>query len=149
MTAAEALLLGRVTYDEFAPFWSAQTVADDPGAAFMNDTPKYVVSNTLSSADWANSVIIDGDLVAELSALKRTLARDLMIMGSGQLVRTLLAENLLDRLTLIVHPIILGKGKRLFEHGGPSTPLSLVSSQTLSSGVTVATYEPAAERQSQ
>ncbi len=74
MTAAGALLLGRVTYEEFAPFWSAQTVADDPGAAFMNDTPKYFVSSTLSSADWANSVIIDGDLVAELLALKKTVA---------------------------------------------------------------------------
>jgi dihydrofolate reductase len=145
MAEATALLIGRVTYEEFAPFWSTRTAADDPGAEFMNATAKYVVSSTLRSADWANSVVIDGNLDAQLTAVKAAMGGDLMIMGSAELVRALLSNGLLDRLTLITHPIVLGKGKHLVEDGQPSTPLSLVGSQTLHSGVTVATYAPAVE----
>jgi dihydrofolate reductase len=111
----------------------------------MNATAKYVVSSTLRSADWANSVVIDGNLDAQLTAVKAAMGGDLMIMGSAELVRALLSNGLLDRLTLITHPIVLGKGKHLVEDGQPSTPLSLVGSQTLHSGVTVATYAPAVE----
>src|SRR3954452_12241453 len=106
MAAADAMLLGRVTYQEFAEFWPEQG-GDDPGAAHMNATPKYVVSTTLESADWQNSTLLRGDLVEEITALKASPGGDIATSGSATLVRSLLRENLLDELHLLVHPIIL------------------------------------------
>lgn len=142
MGSADAILLGRVTYQEFAPFWSTRTPEDDDGAEFMNGARKYVVSRTLRSADWANSVIVAGDPVTELTALKRTDGGDLTIMGSGQLVRGLLDVGLIDELTLVVHPLVLRKGKRLFDDAGPAVPLRHLATRSLGSGVLVLTYGP-------
>jgi dihydrofolate reductase len=142
MSSSDAMLLGRVTHQEFAPFWSTRTVDDDEGAEFMNGTTKYVVSGTLRSADWQNSVIVGGDPVTEIGALKQSEGGTIAVMGSGQLVRGLLSWGLLDELVLVVHPLILGRGKRLFDGGGEQLPLTHLGSRTLSSGVVVLTYGP-------
>jgi dihydrofolate reductase len=145
MQAADAMLLGRVTYEEFASYWP--TSQDDPElAAYMNGTPKYVVSSTLKSADWQNTTLIDGDnVVAELKKLKQQPGKNIGITGSGTLVRTLLQEGLLDELRLLVHPIAVGSGKRLFPDGSAQTPLKLVDSQTFDTGVLYLTYAPAGD----
>ena len=143
MQAADAMLLGRVTYEEFAGYWPQST--DDPElAAHMNETPKYVVSSTLQSADWQNTTLIDGDdFVAELKKLKELPGKNIGVTGSGTLVRSLLREGLLDELRLLVHPIAVGSGKRLFPDGSPQTPLKLADSQTFDTGVLYLTYQPA------
>jgi dihydrofolate reductase len=140
------MLLGRVTYEEFASYWPEQTSDGEAGeiADFMNDTPKYVVSSTLKSADdWKNTTLIDGNnAVAELTALKQQPGKDISITGSGTLVRTLLRDGLLDELRLLVHPIVVGHGKRLFDEG-EQVPLKLTDSKTFSTGVLALTYERA------
>ena len=143
MQAADAMLLGRVTYEEFASYWP--TSEDDAElAAHMNGTPKYVVSSTLKSADWQNTTVIDGNNVAaELRALKEQPGKDIGITGSGTLVRSLLREGLLDELRLLVHPIAVGSGKRLFPDGSDQQPLKLIDSRTFDTGVLYLTYEPA------
>lgn len=145
MQAADAMLLGRVTYEEFASYWPH--AKDDPElAAHMNETPKYVVSSTLQSADWQNTTLIAGDnVVAELRKLKAQPGKNIGITGSGTLVRSLLREGLLDELRLLVHPIAVGSGKRLFPDGSDQQPLKLVDSQTFDTGVLYLTYQPAAE----
>jgi dihydrofolate reductase len=145
MKAADAMLLGRVTYEEFASYWPH--AEDDPElAAHMNGTPKYVVSSTLQSADWQNTTLIDGaNVVEELKKLKEQPGKSIGITGSGALVRSLLREGLLDELRLLVHPIAVGTGKRLFPDGYAQTPLKLVDSQTFDTGVLYLTYAPAAE----
>jgi dihydrofolate reductase len=139
MGGSEAMLLGRRTYEEFAAYWPTST---DDFAGYMNDTPKYVVSNTLTSADWQNSTLVSGDVLKELARLKEQPGGNLGMTGSGTLVRSLLREGLLDELHLLVHPIIVGTGKRLFDDG-PRIPLRLTNSQTFSTGVLDLTYEQA------
>lgn len=138
MDGSEAMLLGRRTYEELASYWPTST---DDFAAHMNETPKYVVSNTLTSADWQNSTLVSGD-VKELARLKEQPGGDLSMTGSGTLARSLLREGLLDELHLLVHPIVVGNGKRLFDDG-PQVPLRLTGSQTFSTGVLHLTYERA------
>jgi dihydrofolate reductase len=139
MDSSEAMLLGRRTYEEFAAYWPTST---DDFAAQMNGTQKYVVSNTLTSADWQNSTLVSGDVVKELASLKEQPGGNLGVTGSGTLVRSLLREGLLDELHLLVHPIVVGTGKRLFDDG-PRVPLRLTDSQTFSTGVLHLTYERA------
>jgi dihydrofolate reductase len=143
MAEADAMLLGRVTYQEFASYWPGIDPADEPFAAYMNDTPKYVVSTTLQEAEWQNSTLIGENVVEEISRLKQQPGKNIAITGSGTLVESLLQADLLDELGLMVHPIVLGSGKRLFGGGGGPKGLELVDSKTFSTGVVYLTYRPA------
>ncbi|MGW0809088.1 dihydrofolate reductase family protein [Nonomuraea sp. NPDC002799] len=132
MGGNDAMLLGRRTYDEFAGYWP-NADADDPMTKQMNGTQKYVVSNTLTQATWENTTVLGGaDVYDRLRALKAE--QNLGITGSGTLVRSLLAEGLIDELHLLVHPVVLGTGQRVFE-GSAKVPLKLVGSTTFSTGV--------------
>ena len=118
MADSDAMLLGRVTYEQFAAFWPYQDRAEQPYTDYLNNTPKYVVSTTLEEPlEWQNSTLIKGNVAEEISRLKEQPGKDISIVGSGTLVRWLLRENLLDELRLMVHTILLGGGKRLFEEG--------------------------------
>lgn len=145
MDAADAMLLGRVTYQEFAAFWPQQSNDDVDIAGYMNETPKYVVSNTLDTLDWQNSTLVSGDIRAELTRLKAQPGKNIGVTGSGALVRSLLRDGLLDELRLLVHPIVVGSGKTLFPDGSGQTPLRLVDAQTFSTGVLSLIYEPAGQ----
>lgn len=142
MAATDAMLLGRVTYQEFAGYWPSAP-ADDPITAQMNDTPKYVVSNTLRSVEWQNSTLVSGDVLAEIAKLKELPGKNLGITGSATLVRSLLQAGMLDELTLLVHPVVVGSGKRLFGDNDALRPLKLADSKTLSTGVLSLVYLPA------
>jgi dihydrofolate reductase len=136
--ASDALLLGRVTYQGFAAAWPESA---DEGAPYMNSVRKYVVSRTLTSAGWNNSTLIKDNVVAEISRLKQQEGEDILVYGSGTLVQTLAQNDLVDRYRLLVYPVVLGKGKRLFEAGTTAT-LKLLESRYLSSGVAALIYEP-------
>jgi dihydrofolate reductase len=144
MGSSEALLLGRQTYEEFAPAWSTRTADDDPGAPFMNESPKYVVSATLKNADWSNSTILGSYSADAIRSLKDELDGSLYVSGSGTLVRAMLADGLVDELHLFVFPLALGRGGRLFADGDPGVKLALTGSEAYDSGVVHLTYEPAA-----
>jgi dihydrofolate reductase len=141
IAAQDAMLLGRVTYDEFAAHWPQQTgdMADN-----MNGSIKYVVSGTLKSADWQNTTLIPRDrAAAQIAGLKQQPGKNIGMTGSTTLVSWLLQESLLDELHLLVFPVVLGCGKRLFRHGGEKTPLKLTGSATLETGVVHLTYAKA------
>ena len=142
MGSSDAMLLGRITYEEFAPAWSSREMADDPGADFMNNTPKFVISKTLESADWTNSTVVRGDLAEEVGKLKQQSGGDITISGSGTLVRSLLADGLVDDLHLFVHPVVVGHGKRLFPEGVPQQTLKLASATAFGTGVVHLAYHP-------
>jgi dihydrofolate reductase len=148
MAAADAMLLGRMTYQEFASYWPGVSSEDQPFADHMNNTPKYVVSRTLEEPlEWNNSTLIKGNVAEEISRLKRQPGKDIGITGSVTLVQTLLQEDLLDELGLIIHPVVVGSGKRLFEDGGVPKELKLVDSKTFSTGVVYLTYRPAGKEE--
>src|SRR4051812_27939189 len=136
-SASKAILLGRTTYQMFAPAWSTRTVEDDPGAPFFNDTRKYVVSSTLTDADadWNNSVVLGGYDADRIRRVTSEEDGDVYVSGSATLVRALLADGLVDELHLYVYPLAVGTGIRLFPDGAPRTPLSLVGATALSNGV--------------
>jgi len=140
--ASDALLLGRVTYEGFAAAWPSAT--DEEGFADrMNGLPKYVVSTTLEEPlEWNNSRLIEGDVAEEVSRLKQQPGHDILIYGSGELVHTLMQHDLIDEYRLMVYPVVLGSGKRLFRDG-INTTLRLVETRTFSSGVVVLSYRPA------
>jgi dihydrofolate reductase len=142
--SASGILLGRTTFEMFAPAWSARTVEDDPGAPFFNDTPKHVVSSTLSDAAavWRNSTVIGGYDAGRIAELKQQQDGDLYVSGSATLVRALLADGLVDELHLYVYPLAVGTGLRLFPDGAPRTPLQLLGAESLSNGVAHLTYGP-------
>jgi dihydrofolate reductase len=142
MAESDTLLLGRRTYQEFAAFWPNQP-SDAPFAGYMNSTPKLVVSTTLDTVEWEHSTLLKGDVAAELAMLKQQPGRNLNVTGSGTLVRYLLGENLLDELQLMVCPVVVGRGRHLFEDGGDQKALNLVSSESFSTGVLQLTYQPA------
>jgi len=143
-SSSAAILLGRTTFQMFAPAWSARTAEEDPGAPFFNETPKYVVSSTLRSADeWRNSTVLGGYDPEAIRELKQQVDGGIYISGSGRLVRALLADGLVDELHLLVYPVVLGEGARLFPEGTPRTPLALIAHETFDNGVTHATYGPA------
>ena len=135
------LLLGRVTYEQFAAFWP-QRSDDEPGAREMNETQKYVVTTTLRSADWRNSTLISSDIAGQVRRLKEEPGGPIVTWGSATLVRWLLAQRLLDELHLFVHPIVVGGGARLFD-GAQRTPLQVVASHALSLGTMHVAYAPA------
>ena len=138
----EAMLLGRVTYEGFADAWPGRT--DEVGFADkMNSMPKYVVSKTLTQADWNNSTILSGDLAQEVTALKEQDGGDILVAGSVSLVRGLTELGLVDEYRLMTFPIVLGEGKRLFEGVSDATTLSLADVKPLKSGTVILTYHPA------
>ena len=140
---AGAFLLGRLTYDNFAAFWPNQP-ADDPVAGPMNATPKYVVSTTLSEPLlWQNSTLIRDDVAGAIRRLKADDGKDIQVIGSGELVQTLIREGLVDEYQLMVHPIVLGSGKRLFRDGLDLNRFELVDSSATTKGVLLLRYRPA------
>jgi dihydrofolate reductase len=141
MAAADTMLLGRRTYEEFAAYW-ADKGSDVELADQINGTPKLVASTTLKTVAWQNSTLIEGNVAEALTGLKREPGKEISITGSATLVRSLLRDKLLDELRLLVHPIVLGTGKRLFEKPGGRVPLRLVDSRTFGTGVLYLTYEP-------
>jgi len=138
----KAILLGRKTYEMFGPVWSTRTADDDPGAPFFNETPKYVVSSTLQSADWKNSSVLGPYSASAIRELKDRVDGTIYVSGSGTLVRALLADGLVDELHLFVFPLTLGSGQRLFTDGF-AIKFSLSSCETYDSGVVHVTYTPA------
>jgi dihydrofolate reductase len=141
MASSGAMLFGRRTYEDFYGYWPQQR--DNPFTPYLNRTTKYVVSSTLSEPlPWKNSILLPGDPAASVSRLKSESGPDLGIVGSAQLVRSLLAAKLIDRYMLLVHPLVLGEGHRLFEEHGPSVDFELTDSVVTSKGVIIATYQP-------
>ena len=146
LAASDALLMGRVNYEEWSAYFPQQDPEENPMAAQMNDIKKYVVSTTLTEPlEWDNSELIKENVAEEISALKRQPGKNISISGSGTLVRSLLAYGLLDELTLMVFPVVVGRGKRLFEDGGDRKPLELTGSRTFGTGVVYLTYRPTDE----
>lgn len=145
LVASDAQLLGRVTYDGFAKAWPSMPGSGEFGEK-MNSMPKYVVSTTLTDddADWKNSTVIRDDVAGQVSRVKEQVTGDVLVAGSAQLVRTLAEHDLVDEYRLMVFPIVLGSGKRLFGDGTPRTVLRLLDSKPVGpDGVFILTYEPA------
>jgi dihydrofolate reductase len=142
LNATGGLLLGRRTYEIFAGYWP-NAPDDDPLAGTMNEMPKYVVSTTLQEPlAWKNSHLIKENVPEEIRKLKEESGEDLRVIGSGELVQTLMEHGLVDQFDLSIYRIVLGSGKRLFRDGTPNTSLRLVNSQTSKSGVLLVSYEP-------
>jgi len=142
--SSDALLLGRRTYEGFAAAWPSRE--DDAGfAEKFNSMPKHVVSSTLSDPDWNNSSVLDGDLAEEVPKLRERYDGDIAVHGSAQLVQALVEQDLVDELRLMVFPVVLGSGKRLFGETSDKKSLSLVDSKVVGDGVVILTYRPADE----
>lgn len=140
--AADALLLGRRTYEVFAASWP-QRSSDEANVDWMNNTPKFVVSTTLTSVEWQNSTLIKGEVREAISQLKQEDGKNIMVNGSATLVRSLLRDNLLDELRLFVHPVVMGTGGRLFKDGEGQVKLTLADTRTYENGVVSLTYQAA------
>jgi dihydrofolate reductase len=138
----DAFLLGRRTYEIFAASWPNATDPNDSVANALNTLPKYVASTTLRDPQWNNTTVLDGDLATAVQGLKERDGRELQVHGSGQLVQFLLANDLVDRLNLLVFPVIVGAGRRLFPDSGMATGLALDESRTTPSGVAISVYRP-------
>jgi dihydrofolate reductase len=141
-SGCRAILLGRMTYEMFAPAWSARTVEDDPGAPFFNDSPKYVVSATLEAPTWKNATVLGAYDRGAIAALKEEIDGDLYVSGSGTLVRAMLADGLIDGLHLFVYPLTRGSGPRLFAEGAAPSALSLAACEAYTNGVVYLSYQP-------
>ncbi|MCZ7355563.1 MAG: dihydrofolate reductase family protein [Candidatus Methanoperedens sp.] len=142
IAAADALLLGRVTYQIFAAYWP-NAPEDDPIGHKLNSIPKYVVSTTLDKVEWNNSMLIKKNVEEEVAKLKQQPGSGfLYVPGSGKLVQSLMKAGIVDEYVLMIHPLVLGSGKRLFENGVGPIKLKLVDSKTTSSGVVILTYQP-------
>jgi dihydrofolate reductase len=137
------ILLGRTTYEMFEPAWSTRTVEDDPGAPFFNDTTKYVVSGTLTTATWRNSKIVGPYDADTIRGLKDEVDGDIYVSGSITLVRAMLADGLVDELDLFVYPLTRGSGPRLFPDGAAPAKLSLAACESYDNGVVYLAYRPA------
>jgi dihydrofolate reductase len=138
---SDALLLGRRTYETFAASWPERG-SDVPNADWMNNTRKYVASTTLEAPDWSNSTVIEGDVAEAVARLKQEDGKDIMVNGSGALVRTLLRDHLLDELRLFVHLVVVGSGIRLFDDASDPVELKLIDSHAYDNGVVSLTYKP-------
>jgi dihydrofolate reductase len=138
---SDALLLGRRTYQGFADAWPSR---EGEFADKFNSMPKYVVSSTLKDPDWTNSTVLDGDVAEEVSKLREEQDGEIVVHGSAQLVQALVEHGLVDELRLMVFPVVLGAGKRLFGETSDKRRLRLADSKTVGDGVTILTYEPAA-----
>jgi dihydrofolate reductase len=141
MAQAGALLFGRRTYEDFYAVWPGRT--DNPFTAVLDAAQKYVASRTLREPlPWQNSTLLAGDAVETVARLKAEPGVDLTVMGSGDLMQTLMRHGLVDRYVLLIHPLLLGRGRRLFDDAALRAPVRLVDSVTTARGVVVATYEP-------
>ena len=139
---AGPLLLGRRTYEDFASFWPHQT-DDNPYAAVINNVQKYVASTTLREPlSWSTCTLLEGDAVEAVASLRQQPGRDLVVLGSGELVRSLMRHDLVDEYVLLIHPLVLGSGRRLFADDGSFAALRLADSVTTTTGVVIATYQP-------
>jgi dihydrofolate reductase len=146
-TGADAFLLGRKTYDIFAGYWPKVTDPADPIASRLNGLPKYVVSASQRTLGWRGSQLVTGDVVAEITKLKQLPGNELQVHGSGNLVHTLVRHGLADEYRLLVYPVLLGSGKRLFPDGDIGTALRLTDSKATGQGVQILTYVPAGPAQ--
>ena len=144
---ADAFLLGRRTYEIFAGYWGAMADSESPIAVSLNTQPKYVASATLTDAQWAGTTILSGDVAAAIGELKAMPGGEVQVHGSGNLVRWLFDNHLVDEITLLTYPVVVGQGTRLFPDAGPDAALELVSSHATSNGVTVQVYRPAGRPQ--
>ena len=144
MGSSKAILLGRTTYEQFAPAWSGRTAEDDPGAPFMNETPKYVVSSTLENAEWNNSTILGAYSAEAIRSVKEQVDGDIYVSGSGTLVRAMLADGLVDELHLFVFPVALGAGARLFAEDGATRKFELAGTESYDSGAVRLSYRASA-----
>jgi dihydrofolate reductase len=142
--SATAILLGRTTYHEFEQGWAGRTVEDDPAAPFFNDTTKYVVSSTLAEPTWGPATVIGTYSPDAIREVKAAAEGDVYLSGSPTLARALVADGLIDELHLVLYPVVLGSGKRLFPDGIGKTTLALLSSTALSNGAVHLVYGPAA-----
>ena len=140
--SSEALLLGRVTYQGFAEAWPTR---EGEFADKFNSMPKYVVSSTLDEPEWNNSTVLKGDVAQEVGKLRQEQDGDIVVHGSGRLVQTLVEHDLVDEFRLMVYPVVLGSGKRLFGETSDKKPLRLVDSKVVGDGVAILIYEPAGE----
>jgi dihydrofolate reductase len=139
MADSGSILLGRRTYEDFSSYWPHQT--DNPFTEVLDNAQKYVASTTLREPlPWRNSTLLEGDAAEAVAALKRQPGKDMVVLGSGELVQALMRRNLVDQYVLLIHPLVLGTGKRLFPDGGAPATLRLVDSKTTTTGVVIATY---------
>ena len=142
MANTGALLLGRRTYEDFYTVWPNRT--GNPFTAVLNNTQKYVASTTLKEPlSWSNSTLLKGDTAEAVARLKEEPGKDLVVLGSGELVQSLMRRNLVDEYVLLIHPLVLGSGRRLFPDGGAFAALRLVGAKTTNNGVVISTYQPA------
>jgi dihydrofolate reductase len=142
MAKGGGLLLGRRTYEDFAAFWPNQE--DNPFTAVLNDRQKYVASTTLEEPlSWSNSTLLEGDAAEAVAKLKQQPGKDLVVLGSGELVQSLMRRDLVDEFVLTIHPLVLGSGRRLFIDDGAFAALRLVDTKTTTMGVVIAIYRPA------
>ena len=140
MAASPDLLFGRRTYEDFYSVWPNRT--DNPFTDLLNNTQKYVASTTLREPlPWKNSTLLEGDAAESIGALKAQAGKDVVILGSGELVRALTNAGLVDRYILLIHPLVLGSGRRLFDNDGSHVALRLIDTKTSTTGVVIATYE--------
>ena len=139
---ADAFLFGRRTYDLFSAYWGAMDRGSHPIADALNTTPKYLASTTITDPHWADTTVLSGDLAAAIGELKAKPGGELQVHGSGNLVRWLLDNQLVDEITLLTYPLVVGQGTRLFPDTGPDTALDLVDSRADSKGVTIQVYRP-------
>ena len=139
---ADAFLFGRRTYEIFAGYWGVMADSGNPIAGALNARPKYVASTTLSDPQWADTTVLSGDVAAAIGELKAKPAGELQVHGSGNLVRWLFDNQLVDEITLLTYPVVIGQGTRLFPDTGPDTALDLVESRATPSGVTIQVYRP-------
>lgn len=147
MARTRALLFGRLTYEKFYAVWPKQR-EPNPFTEVLNNTQKYVASTTLKEPlPWRNSTLLSGDAASQVAALRAEPGKDLVILGSGGLVRSLMARDLIDEYVLPIYPLVLGTGRRLFEEGGPRIPLRLVDTKTSTTGVLITTYRPARDEE--
>jgi dihydrofolate reductase len=144
---ADAFLFGRRTYGLFARYWGVMDLGSGPIADALNTRPKYVASNTLTEARWANTTVLGGDLVAAIGELKAERAGELQVHGSGALTRWLLENDLVDEMNLLIVPVVVGQGVRLFPDTGPDMALELVESRAFPRGITSQVYRPAGRPQ--
>jgi dihydrofolate reductase len=145
ITSTDALLLGRKTYEIFAAHWPKVTDENDPIATKLNSMPKYVASRTLDKVEWNNSTLLRGDAAEAVAELKRQPGGTIQTQGSAELIQTLIRNNLVDEYRLLVYPVVLGKGKRLFREGSVPSALRLMDTKTTSNGVAIHTYEAAGQ----
>jgi dihydrofolate reductase len=142
MAATDSYLFGRKTYEKMAAYWPTAP-ADDPYARHLNGTPKYVASRTLEAVEWQNSTLLKGEVAKEVAKLKEQPGQNIAVLGSGDLVQTLIRDDLVDEYWLVVFPIVLGSGKRLFREADQAVKLRLVDSKATGTGGVMLTYRPA------